>query len=322
MDQIPLPKSYKFIKEDPTESVFVIEPCYPGYGVTMGNALRRVLLSSLPGAAVTSIKIKGVDHEFSTIPNVKEDVVDIILNIKKLAVRSHSAEPIKITLKAKGDKEVTAADIQKQQDIEIANPDLHIATLDGKNAELEIEMVVKQGRGYVPVETREEEKLEIGMIAIDSIYTPVKNVNFSVTSVRVGKITNYEKLTMTITTNGTITGREALDQSAEILMSHFQLLKGDSMNNDQKEEVIEKKVAKESSDSVEMVEDSSPESTEAAEALLGLNLSRRSYNALQKSGITTVNQLKELTSEQLEKIQGLGEKSIKEISDTIQTLNK
>jgi len=169
MKSIPLPNKIYFSLDEKNISSVVIEPLYPGYGVTIGNALRRVLLSSLPGAAVTAVKIKGVDHEFSTIPNVREDVVDIILNLKQLRLKVHSEEPVKLELKSKGQKNVTAADIRADANVEIVNPDLLIATLDNKNAELSMELIVEQGRGYVPVEMRESEKMEIGMIAVDAI---------------------------------------------------------------------------------------------------------------------------------------------------------
>ncbi|HKZ41451.1 MAG TPA: DNA-directed RNA polymerase subunit alpha, partial [Candidatus Hodarchaeales archaeon] len=286
---------------------------------TIGNALRRVLLSSLPGAAVTSVKIKGVDHEFSTVPNVKEDVVDIILNLKKLCLVSHSHEPIRLQLKVKGDKAVKAGMITKTDQVEVKNPDLHLATLDGKNAELEMELVVEQGRGYVPVEAREDERMEIGMVAVDSIFTPVRNVNFSVENVRVGKMTNYDKLTLHIVTNGTITGREALDQSARILVDHFQLLLKDNFERepeiaapaDNVEELVpqvsEEPLIKESPDNSE-------------DSLMSLNLSRRSYNALMKNNITTISQLRQLTATELQNFQGLGEKSISEILEAIKNL--
>lgn len=308
METLPLPKTFKFITEEKNQSVFVLEPCYPGYGVTIGNTLRRVLLSSLPGASVTAIKIKGVDHEFSTIPNVKEDVIEMILNIKQICLKSFSEEPVRLILKAKGDKEVTAGMISKHDSVEISNPDLHIATLDGKNAEMEIELVVEQGRGYVSVEARENEKNEIGMIAIDAIHTPVRNVNFTVENVRVGKMTNYDKLTLHITTNGTITGREALDQASHILVDHFSLMFKESFEKVQEENIEAPVVAVE-----EGIVKAAAAPAEEMENLLALNLSRRAYNVLTKNNIRNTDQLKVLTEGDLEKMQGLGEKSIKEI---------
>lgn len=312
MEQIPLPKSFKCIKEDGNESVFVLEPLYPGYGVTMGNSLRRILLSSLPGAAVTAVKVKGVDHEFSTIPNVKEDMVEIILNLKQLQLKSHSVEPVRIVLKAKGGKEVTAGMIEKNDQVEVMNPDLHIATLDGKGAEFELEMVIEQGRGYVPVESREEERLEIGMIAVDAIYSPVRTVSYEVENVRVGKITNFDKLTITITTDGTVDGGSALHQAALIAVDHFKVLLQEQNDEEQQTQAqAEGSPAKE--------ESQEPQSSQESD-LLALNLSRRAYNALVKNDIKTVKRLLEITEDDLQTMQGLGEKSVKEILETVKSI--
>jgi len=225
MENIPLPKKIEYKKGDNSnEGQLIIEPCYPGYGVTIGNALRRVLLSSLPGGAVIAIKINGVSHEFSTIPNIEEDVVDLILNFKKLRVEVHTSEPVVLKLKAKGKKEVTGADIEKNSDVTIANPELVLVTLTSKDAELDMEIHVAQGRGYVPTEEREDEDTGIGVINIDSIFTPVRNVGLNVENVRVGEITNYDKLIMDITTDGSITPEEAVEASSQILINHFNLL--------------------------------------------------------------------------------------------------
>jgi DNA-directed RNA polymerase subunit alpha len=225
MENIPLPEKIKYEKgADPNETKLIIEPCYPGYGTTIGNALRRVLLSSLCGGAVVAIKIKGYSHEFSTIPNVKEDAVELILNFKKLKLEVKSEERVVLKLKAKGKKEVKASDIQKSADVIISNPDLVLANLTSKDAELEIEIHVKQGRGYVPIEERENEEKSVGVINIDSIFTPIRNISINVENVRVGRMTNYDKLIMTIKTNGSIKAEDAVKKSAEILINHFKLL--------------------------------------------------------------------------------------------------
>jgi len=225
MENILLPSKIEFKEgKNKNEGIIVIEPCYQGYGTTLGNALRRVLLSSLPGAAVTAVKIKGVAHEFSTIPYVKEDVIEIILNLKQLRLRVFSEEPVRLILKAKGEKEVKAKDIEKSSDVELVNPNLHIATLTNKNADLEMEIFVSQGRGYLPTENQEKENLEVGVIAIDSVFTPIKNVGYKVEDTRVGQITNYDKLTLNIETDGTISPKEAFRQAVNILMDHFKLL--------------------------------------------------------------------------------------------------
>ncbi|MBI4050491.1 MAG: DNA-directed RNA polymerase subunit alpha [Candidatus Doudnabacteria bacterium] len=298
---IPLPNKIYFAKEEKFKSVIVIEPLYPGYGMTVGNALRRVLLSSLPGAAVIAVKIKGVDHEFSTIPNVKEDVVDIILNLKQLHLKVDSEEVVKLELKAKGEKVVKASDIKPDSRVKIINQDLVIATLDNKNTEFSMEIVVQQGRGYVPVEMGESEKLEIGMIAVDAIYTPMRNVNFEVENVRVGQITNFDKLTITMETDGTIGGREALDIASQILVDHFALLKTSQMAEAAK------------------IPEAPPEEAELKPEMLtegdldSLNLPNRAYNALIRNNIRTIEQLEKMAPEDLEKLEGLGAKSIQEI---------
>lgn len=225
MEDILLPSKIELTPgEDDRKATFVVEPCFHGYGTTLGNALRRVMLSSLPGAAVTAIKIKGAQHEFSGIPGVKEDVLEITLNFKALRMRVFTDEPVRLVLKSKGDGVVTAADIEKTSDVEIVNPDLHIATLTDKKAELDMEIFVSKGRGYMPVEERSKEKLELGMIAIDAVFSPIKDVGYRVENVRVGQITNYDKLIMTIETDGTITPDAAVDQSVKILLDHFNLV--------------------------------------------------------------------------------------------------
>lgn len=307
MKTTPLPNKIYFAKDEENKSELVIEPLYPGYGVTIGNALRRVLLSSLPGAAVVAVKIKGVDHEFSAIPGVSEDVVDILLNLKQLRLKVHSEEPVKLELRAKGEKKVTGKDIKANPAVEIVNPDLVIATLDSKSVELSMDIIVQQGRGYVPVEMRESEKLEIGMIAVDAIYTPIRTVNFEVENVRVGQITNYDKLTLTMETDGTITGREAIDIAAQILVDHFSLLLTGKMGEVREE--------------AGLIPAEPPALTETQSAagtdLETLGLSNRASNALMKNNIQTVEALSGLTREDLEKLEGLGEKSINEIFKAI-----
>lgn len=226
MDTLPLPKSVTLADDQGQRAVFVIEPLYPGYGMTVGNALRRVLLSSLPGAAITSVKFNGVTHEFSTLPFVKEDVVDLLLNLKQVRLKLHSEEPVTVSLEVTGAKDVTAGDIQATSDVEIVNPSLHIATLTDKAAQLSVELTVGKGRGYVPVENREKERLPLGTIAVDAVYTPVKNVNFTTANVRVGQMTNFDKLTLDITTDASLTPSEALKQATVVLVDHFQFVLG------------------------------------------------------------------------------------------------
>jgi len=224
MENLLLPSKIYFEESgEPNKATFVVEPCYFGYGTTLGNALRRVLLSSLPGAAVTAVKISGVEQEFSAIDNVKDDVLQICLNLKNLRLKVFSVEPVKLHLKVKGAKDVTAADFDKNSDVEIINKDLVITSLTDKKADFEMEVTVQQGRGYWPIEERSKESVEIGTILIDSIFTPVQKVGYKVTPVRVGDITNFDKLSMEIETDGTITPKEAIGQAAKILIDHFSL---------------------------------------------------------------------------------------------------
>lgn len=308
MEALSLPNQAKVEHLGNNKYAVTLEPLHPGYGVTIGNTLRRVLLSSMPGAAVTAVKIRFVDHEFSTVPNVKEDVVQIILNLKQLRLKCYSAEPVKLALKVKREGAVTAADIAHNDQVEIINTDLHIATLDGKSAELDMELTIEQGRGYVPVEAREGERHELGVLAVDAIFTPVRAVFFDVTNVRVGQWTNFEKLVMNIETDGTLSGNEAVDIAAHILVDHFSMLFGGpatiptaatAETVSAPEEPVEEEVA----------EDQAAEPSD----LDTMSLSNRAKNALLKYGVTTAEQLKALPSEEINTIPGLGKKTIAEI---------
>lgn len=221
---IQLPESVSVVKKEGNKAVFEIGPLMPGYGATLANPLRRVLLSSLEGAAITSIKIKGVDHEFGAIAGIKEDVIEIILNLKKIRLRSYSNDPVILTLSKKGEGAVTASDIELTSDVELVTPDQHICTLTEKKTTLEMELTIEKGRGYVSVEQRQKDKLPIGVIAIDAIYSPVKLVNFVVDDVRVGQRIDFNKVTMEIETDGTIGPEQALKEAAAILKEHFELV--------------------------------------------------------------------------------------------------
>lgn len=225
MESLLLPSKIRYAKgERPNEGILTVEPCSPGYGTTIGNALRRVLLSSLPGAAVTAVKIKGVDHEFSSIKHVKEDVLEIILNLKGLRVKLHGEEPVKLFLSVKGDKVVTAADFDKDAQVEIVNPEMLIGTITDKAGSLEMEITVGPGRGYRSTEDRVKEKLELGNIAIDALYSPVLNVSYKVEATRVGEKTDYDKLVLRVETDGSIPASDAVRQAVAILLDHFNLL--------------------------------------------------------------------------------------------------
>ncbi|MBU0879252.1 MAG: DNA-directed RNA polymerase subunit alpha [Patescibacteria group bacterium] len=227
MDTIALPKKIEFTKgKDLNQKRVIIEACYPGYGTTIGNALRRILLSSLPGAAVIGVKIKGADHEFMALPHIKEDVLEIILNLKQLRLKMFTEEIVKLELVARGEKEVTAVNISKNSQVEIANPDLVLANITDMAGVLEMEIFVSSGKGYLATENRKNEKHEIGYIEVDSIFTPVLAVGINVENVRVGKMTNWDKLILDITTDGTITPEDAFTYATKILIKQFTSLIG------------------------------------------------------------------------------------------------
>src|SRR3989344_4006601 len=312
MEAIPLPNRAKVEDLGGNKYKLTLEPLYPGFGVTVGNSLRRILLSSMPGAAVTSAKIKFVDHEFSTIPNVKEDVIQILLQLKQLRVKSFSQEPVRLQLKVKGEKVVTAADIKETDQVKVINKDLHIATLDNKNADFEVELVIEQGRGYLPVELRESQKLEIGMIGLDAVFTPIRSVYFDISNVRVGQFTNYDKLEVVMETDGSIDGSAAVNISAHILVDHFSM-------------VFSEVTAPVDAASPESAEAPLSEFGEAAETpatgeneIAATTLSTRAKNALTKNGIVSLEALKALTNDQIENIEGLGKKTINEIIEFLQ----
>ncbi|MFH1620692.1 MAG: DNA-directed RNA polymerase subunit alpha [Patescibacteria group bacterium] len=226
MESLLLPSKLNFEHgKNPNQGILTMEPCTQGYGTTVGNALRRVLLSSLSGAAITAVKIKGVEHEFATISNVKEDVLEIIMNLKSVRLKCHSDLPVKIMLNEKGEKVVTAADFEKNADIEIVNTDSVIATLTDKAASLEMEVTIEQGRGYRTTEDRIKEKLDLGTIAIDALYSPVLNVSYKIEATRLGERTDYDKLILNIETDGTVDPLDACKNAINILLDHLNLLK-------------------------------------------------------------------------------------------------
>lgn len=291
--------------DDNSYGKIVVEPLERGYGTTLGNSLRRILLSSLPGAAVTSINIQGVLHEFSTIPGVREDVTEIILNIKNLAAKMNVPGPAQLLIDAKGPREVTAADIITGGDVEIVNEDMHIATLE-EGAELIIEMEMEQGRGYVVAERNKKENQAIGVIPIDSIYTPVKKVNFTVEDTRVGNRTDFDKLTLEIWTNGTIEPEEAVSLGAKILNEHLNLFISLTEHVNDVEIMVEKE-----EDEKEKVLEMTIEE---------LDLSVRSYNCLKRAGINTVEELTYKSEEDMMKVRNLGKKSLDEVEKKLDEL--
>ncbi len=244
MEKIALPQKIEFVKGSGANSKqIIIEPCYPGYGATIGNALRRVLLSSLPGAAVVGVKIKDANHEFMTLPHVKEDILELVLNLKKLRLKVFSEETVKIELDARGEKEVKASDIKKNSLVEIANPDLVLGHITDMAGSLSMEIFVSKGLGYVTVESREGGKNEIGYIEMDSIFSPILSVGINIENVRIGKMTNWDKLILDVTTDGTITPEEAFNQSVEILISQFgALINKEEIKTEEKIEEIKEEI--------------------------------------------------------------------------------
>lgn len=314
MKTITLPQKPKYVKIDEKSGKFEIEGCYPGYGTTLGNALRRVLLSSLSGAAITSIKIKGVKHEFSTIPNVMEDVIQIILNLKQVRFKVFKDEPVKVSLKVKGEKKVTAKMIDCPTDAEVVNGDVHIATITSAKGEIEMEMEVGNGIGYVPVEQQERDKKEVGVIAIDAIYTPIKRVNYLIENMRVGKRTDFERITLEVMTDGSISPEEAFSKAVKILVDQFsQLSKIEKSAKKAEKETEEEKESVEEEGEVEAKEED-PKKT-LVENLK--NLSTRTLNVLEKGKIGKVGDILKMTETQLRDLPGMGDKGIKEIKKAI-----
>ena len=304
----------KFTSTDLTEDgrygKFVVEPLERGYGITLGNSLRRVLLSSLPGVAVSSVRIDGIQHEFSTIPGVKEDVTEIILNIKGLIINYSGEEPKELTISAKGECEVTAASIQADSEIEILEPDMHIATL-GADAELNMHLTLEKGRGYVSAERNKEIMLEkgenvVGVIPVDSIYSPVLKVNYNVENTRVGQITDYDKLTLEVWTDGTISAKEAVSLAAKVLNDHLTLF-------------VE--LSEEAANTEIMVEKDDKSHEKILEMTIEeLDLSVRSFNCLKRAGINTVEDLIGKTEEEMMKVRNLGKKSLEEVINKLHSL--
>ncbi|MDP4147308.1 MAG: DNA-directed RNA polymerase subunit alpha [Bacillota bacterium] len=291
--------------EDGSYGKFVVEPLERGYGITLGNSLRRILLSSLPGVAANAIKIDGVLHEFSTVKGVKEDVTELILNIKMLALKMNGDGPKTIYIDAQGPGEITGADIKTDGDVEVVNKDLHIATLD-EDSRLYMEIQVNRGRGYVSQTRNKREDLPIGTIAVDSIYTPIKRVNFIVENTRVGQITDYDKLTLEVWTNGTIRPEDAISLSAKILIEHFKLFMTLTDHADDVEIMVEKE-----EDKKEKVLEMTIEE---------LDLSVRSYNCLKRAGINTVQELTERSMDDMMKVRNLGKKSLEEVEQKLHQL--
>jgi DNA-directed RNA polymerase subunit alpha len=308
---IVLPSQPRAIKEEGFSGIFEIDGLYRGYGQTLGNAIRRIILSSLPGAAVTMVKIDGVQHEFSTIEGIREDVIAILLNLKNLRIRMDTDEPQTLDLDAKGEGVVTAKDIRATGQVEILNPDLEIAHLTGKNAKLKMEITVERGLGYVPKEALHKEKVDIGVIALDAIFSPIRRVNFEVENMRVGDRTDFNRLRFFIETDGTITPREVLERSVKIMLDQLRAV----LNIAEEEE--ERVSFREEEISATSEKESDPEFLKTR--LESLGLSTRTENALINAGIRTVGGLVRKSRSQLLELEGLGEKAIEEISEALES---
>lgn len=289
-----------------TYGKFIVEPLDRGFGVTLGNALRRVLLSSISGAAVTSVKIEGVLHEFSTVPGVVEDVTQIILNIKELTLRLHTDKPKLLRLESKGKKEVTAADIQEDAEVDILTPTLHLATLDKKDAKLAMELVVERGKGYVPAEKHRKSEHVIGVIPVDSIFSPIQKVNYSVEDTRAGHATDLDRLVIEVWTDGSIRPDEAIQEGARILMDSLKLFAGIGQEGDSfggLEQGVDAQMGKLYAMPIEE-----------------LDLSVRPYNCLKRAGINTIGDLMQRTEEEIVSVKNFGRKSLDEVREKLTAL--
>lgn len=317
---IALPSKPRVVSEDETTGVYEVDGLYPGYGHTLGNSLRRIILSSLPGAAITSIKIDGVEHEYSTIEGVREDVMTIMLNLKRVQLALHEETSQTITLETKGTGKVTAGDIQTPTQVEVLNPDQHVAEITSANTNLTIEMVVDQGLGYVPREALQKEKVDIGTIAMDANFTPIRRANYEVENMRVGDRTDFNRLRLTLETNGTYTPRQAFERAIEIMITQLRAIVG-FQEGDGPEA---------SADASETETPNSGEATntavETTEADTDVNktriddmenLSTRTANALQEAGIRTIGGLVRKSGDDVLEIEGIGQKALDEIRDAL-----
>jgi len=316
--KIIMPSKPRVVLEEGNKGVFEIDGLYPGYGHTLGNSLRRIILSSLPGASVTAIKIDGVSHEFQTMDGIKEDVIVLILNLKKTRFKMLSDEPQTVSLSIKGPKEIFASDIKTGGQVEILNPELHLAEVTGK-INLNIEMKIEKGLGFIPKELFQKEKVDVGTIAVDAIFTPIRRVAYEVENMRVGDKTNHNRLRITIETDGTLTAREALSRSIEIMI--YQLKAIIDFKEPEEEIKVSKKSAKEDEKDEEKGEKDEKKGSDFADVLKtrtdSLDLSTRTLNALTSANIRTLGGLARKKREDLLEVEGIGEKGITEIKKVL-----
>lgn len=319
MPSISLPQKPKYTEIDKNTGKIEIHGCHPGYGTTLGNGLRRVLLSSLEGTAITAVKIKGTSHEFTIVPGVMEDIVQIILNLKKTRIKMEGKEPAKLTLKSKGEGKILAKEIKCPTGVEVVTPDQLIATVTDKKCEFEIEIEVKKGLGYVPVEQQERDEKEIGIIAIDAIYTPIKRVNYEIENMRVGKRTDFNKITLEISTDGSINPKEAFNKAVKILVDQYSVLTDMEMAKDEtvkadQEETTEEGGVEKNAAIEEIVEADDPTKIKVNDLR---SLSTRTLNVLEENQIAKIKDIIKLSEEELKNLEGMGEKGIKEIKKSI-----
>jgi DNA-directed RNA polymerase subunit alpha len=315
-----LPSKPRAVEENNFTGTYQIDGLYPGYGHTLGNSLRRIILSSLPGAAITSVKIKGVSHEFSTISGVKEDVITIILNLKKVRIEMFSDEPQTLSLKVKGVKDITAGDIKESGQVKIMNPDLHIAHVTDKNTEIDAEITVEKGLGYMPKEILQKEKVDIGTIALDARFSPIERVSYEVENMRIGDRTDFNRLQIFIQTDGTITPRKALEKSIEIMISQLKAIVGfkeeeeimPSISGSNSEEDMIASQDEDNGENKEEMDDVLKTRTES------LDLSQRTINALINANIRTLGGLARKKEKDIQNIEGLGAKGIDEIKKVLE----
>ncbi|PIR69887.1 MAG: DNA-directed RNA polymerase subunit alpha [Candidatus Niyogibacteria bacterium CG10_big_fil_rev_8_21_14_0_10_46_36] len=313
---IILPSKPRVISEEKMTGVYEIDGLYPGYGHTFGNALRRILLSSLPGAAATEVKIEGVKHMFSTIDGVKEDVVTILLNLKQLRVKAHSDEPQKLTLQVKGAKEITAKDFKVPTQLELANPELMIATLTDKESSISMEVTVEKGLGYRAHDAaQQKKKMDIGSMMLDAVFTPIRRVRYEVENMRVGDRTDFNRLRITIETDGTLTPREALEKSITIMIEQLKAIIG--FVEEEETPIIEEKIDSKEEDKDEGAGQEGDLSDVLKVRIEELNFSGRVLNALSHAGIRTVGGLVKKTPEDLMKLEGIGEKAVEDIKQVL-----
>lgn len=311
---VTLPSKPRVIREEDFSGVFEIDGLYPGYGHTLGNSLRRIILSSLPGAAITQVKIDGVQHEFSTLEGVREDIITILLNLKRIRLQMHSDVPLTLTLKATGQKIVTASDITAPSQITILNPEQPIAEITDKSKSLVIEMTVEQGLGYVPREVHQKDKVDIGTIALDAVFTPVRRVNYEVENMRVGDRTDYNRLRIFIETDGTLTAREALHNSIEIMVHQLKAIIGFQETEPETESQI-------SDETSNTKVDTTVDSDVLKTRIETLDLSTRTLNALEVANIRTLGGLVRKTKDDILALDGMGPKGVEEIEGLLSQMN-